>query len=177
MKNKIKLTETEFTKILKRIINEIERKEEQINQFDDNGEKQGYWDYIGDKKYGSKHIKGNYENGLKYGYFEIYDSKGRLLTKGDFKDDKQISGVSFSYESIKSKNPKRKYTFNSNGYYYEEYTRDGRLKLSGNVKNSKKVGEWKTYSMRDGSVLQIITYDNGRMVDKKVMNPRETPFR
>ena len=55
----------------------------QINQYDMDGRKQGYWEdyYVGSDDIFSK---GNYKNGDRDGYWEWYYDNGKLNSKGSY---------------------------------------------------------------------------------------------
>jgi antitoxin component YwqK of YwqJK toxin-antitoxin module len=56
------------------------RKENLINQFDENGNKHGYWEVYFSN--GDLYYKGNYVNGIKHGYCESYYDNGILHYTG-----------------------------------------------------------------------------------------------
>ena len=70
-------------------IKTIDGEEIRINQYDENGLKQGYWDIY----YGNDNIYfnsiGKYKNGKKYGVWEFYWDNGNIKYRGLFKDDKR----------------------------------------------------------------------------------------
>ena len=54
----------------------------QINQYDNDGRKQGYWeDYYGNGRIRSK---GNYVNGIWEGNWEFYYDNGKISSKASF---------------------------------------------------------------------------------------------
>ena len=56
----------------------------QINQYDLDGRKQGYWETYNDN--GEVNTKGNYKDDKKDGYWEYYWSNGNVYSKGNYKN-------------------------------------------------------------------------------------------
>jgi antitoxin component YwqK of YwqJK toxin-antitoxin module len=81
-----------------------------INQYDDDGRKQGYWEEEYD--YGEVNGKGNYINDKKDGYWEYYWDNGGLYKQGSYKDGKK-DGI------------------------WEEYFKDGEFWYEGEWNNGK----------------------------------------
>jgi antitoxin component YwqK of YwqJK toxin-antitoxin module len=90
-----------------------------INQYDDDGRKQGYWEeeYGGDSTEwydGEVNAKGNYINDKKDGYWEYYWDTGELFKQGTYKDGKK-DGI------------------------WEEYFKDGEFWYEGEWDNGKYI--------------------------------------
>ena len=83
-----------------------------INQYDDDGRKQGYWEEEYD--YGEVNAKGNYINDKKDGYWEYYWDTGELFKQGTYKDGKK-DGI------------------------WEEYFKDGEFWYEGEWNNGKYI--------------------------------------
>ena len=60
----------------------------QINQYDSEGNKQGYWEFYNDND-GSVRSKGLYKNGLRYGEWEEYWTNGNLRLKCNMVNNKR----------------------------------------------------------------------------------------
>ena len=91
-----------------------------INQVDDQGRKQGYWEKKGEN--GKVKYKGQFENDVPIGEFTYYDEKGVLASKMEF----------ISSDSARATH------FHSNG------TKSG----EGLYVNKKKEGKWQLYDSK-----------------------------
>lgn len=60
----------------------------EINQYNEKGERHGYWEVYYGK--GKLHYKGNYHNGKAHGYWENYHTNGNLWFKGDYNNGNPI---------------------------------------------------------------------------------------
>ena len=112
-----KITLNELRSIVKQIIKET--KEEEINQYNEDGKKQGYWEeyvngalekgnYENGKKNGTWEeyafgvliYKQDWENGKKHGDFVSYDNDGHLWAKGTFRNGKLGKVINYQKEKI-----------------------------------------------------------------------------
>jgi len=67
-----------------------------INQYNDKGEKEGYWEesYYSN---GNLSAKGHYKNGVRSGYWEQYYTNGNLWYKGSYKNGKKVGYWEYYY--------------------------------------------------------------------------------
>ena len=159
----------------------------QINQYDPEGRKQGYWmTYYEDKLYS----KGNYINGLRDGYWGFYNGLGVIYQKAFYKNGKLINKNLPLTESDDKKKLfiPRKLSSNDSRYsdwnnsqpikdgvrinqynidgrkqgYWEEYYSDGNIEYKGNYKNGKEDGYWEYY-WENGKIYSKGSYIDGSM--------------
>jgi antitoxin component YwqK of YwqJK toxin-antitoxin module len=146
-----------------------------MNHTDDNGLKQGYWEYY-DRGSGLLNSKGFYKDNKPDGKWEFY-LFGNLSQKGSYKNNKKdgvwetysgsgnlISRVLYKDGSISKRLPLDEMKINmpknhtdGNGLkqgYWEEYYPNDKLMSKGLYKNDKKEGIWPFY------------YANGKLKSK-----------
>ena len=117
-----------------------------INQYTDDGKKEGYWE---EYRNGYLYSKGLYINDKKEGNWENYYSDGGLATKVPYKNDK-MNGM------------------------WEQYFHEGQLRAKGLYKDGKEDGVWEHY-FPNGDLYSRYLYDNGEVVEKLFMVETETP--
>jgi len=106
----------------------------QINQYDMEGNKQGYWEeYDGDNM-----EKGNYVDGKEEGLWETYYSNGNLMYKGPYKNGLK-DGIWELYWFNGKLAEKGSYVNNDADGIWEYYNEDGSLKERGLYKYDKLV--------------------------------------
>jgi antitoxin component YwqK of YwqJK toxin-antitoxin module len=169
-KNPFKIPDNILNSAFKTFFGVINDKEEfkiingekiRINQLNNNGLMEGYWEtYYSNKVLSSKGVyingekdgmwisyhpngnffnKGNYVNGLKEGIWESYDGNGKLKVKGLYKKGKK--------EGI-----------------WEKYRINNKLQFKGNYTNDKREGIWEYYGY-DGELESRVEFKEGTAVD------------
>ena len=118
-----------------------------INQYDNEGRKQGYWEQYYDD--GSLDGKGNYVNDMEDGYWEWYHENGQLASQG-LSVDNQRDGI------------------------WEIYYDNGNLNAKGNYINGLEDGIWKFYHP-NGELRLKKLYNNGKFVDVLPLTESKTP--
>jgi len=116
-----------------------------INQYDMEGNKQGYWEII-DKD--GKLLKGSYKDNKKDGIWKFYNVNGGLNYKGPYKDGLK-DGI------------------------WEYYFWNGNLSFKGLYKNDLRDGIWEYYTI-SGNLLKKELYDNDRLVKQLPLKESET---
>ena len=106
------------------------------NVTDSNGLRQGEWSDRYDN--GNLRYKGQFKDGKGVGVFEYYDENGRLKAKNIF-DGK------------------------SNRVYNQMFAANGKVVAEGWFDDQKRDGEWKFYSEKDGSLILVEPYSNGKI--------------
>jgi antitoxin component YwqK of YwqJK toxin-antitoxin module/GH24 family phage-related lysozyme (muramidase) len=118
-----------------------------INQYDNEGRKQGYWEQYYDD--GSLDGKGNYVNDMEDGYWEWYHENGQLASQG-LSVDNQRDGI------------------------WEIYYDNGNLNAKGNYINGLEDGIWKFYHP-NGELRLKKLYNNGELVIRLPLTESKTP--
>jgi antitoxin component YwqK of YwqJK toxin-antitoxin module len=156
-------------------------KREYINRTDQNGMKQGHWNFFWEN--GNLKLDGYYQNDKKSGYFKHYDKTGNFLQIEKWENDILIE------DAPQTKQLDRKVDYHSNGkirtaaYFYKgvpdgirrEYSPDGEVVNSYMFRNGvlvgegivddngQKQGEWKEF------------YETGKLrADGKYINSKPT---
>lgn len=109
---------------------------EQINQYNSNGKKHGYWEEVWE--FFLVTSKGHYENGIENGYWEFFYPNGNLFSKGNI-----VNGV-------------------QNGLWVDYYN-NGKVSAIGNKKFGLADGEWIYYD-ENGDIKTIVNYEKGNVV-------------
>lgn len=76
---------------------EVEMNNENINQFDSNGFRHGFWRALDTKKH--PQYEGYYVNGKRHGHWKYYHQQGVLWFEADFYKD-ELNGISKVYSII-----------------------------------------------------------------------------
>ena len=119
----------------------------QINQYDSEGNKQGYWENYNTN--GKIESKGNYINNIRDGYWEYYYPNGQLFIAGGYNNN-QLVGE------------------------WLEYFDNGDLASKGSYKNSMRDGDWFFY--HDGNILYAKRrYINGILIETTNITESEKP--
>jgi hypothetical protein len=115
----------------------------QVNQYDNDGVKQGIWVTYYDKYYydGTLESKGNYINGSREGKWVFYTTGGDLDYECNYKNNK-LNGLWVAYYQ--------------NGNFYNR----------GNYKNGDKDGVWEWYRKNDGELSLRELYKDGDLIKK-----------
>lgn len=113
--------------------------QEQVNQTDANGKKQGVW-----KKY--------------------YEGTTQLRYEGTFKNDKEFGTFKF-YCPKCTKHPSviKEFTVDSDTTKVSYYTFDGALVSEGNMVGKQLVGEWVYYHKKSSQIMTREFYKNGEL--------------
>jgi len=117
-----------------------------INQYTNDGKKEGYWE---EYRNGYLYSKGLYINDKKEGNWENYYENGGLATKVPYKNDK-MNGM------------------------WEQYFHEGQLRAKGLYKDGKEDGVWEHY-FPNGDLYSRYLYDNGEVVEQLFMVESKTP--
>lgn len=114
---------------------------EEINRYDENGNKTGKWvEYYPDKKIKKEE---NYKAGKKDGVSKEYDQSGNLKTLEQFIDGQQNDSIQeFVFIDIRT-----------------EYHENGTPKLVGGYANNKKQGIFREYDADSGKIINSFIYD------------------
>ena len=119
----------------------------EINQYDSEGNKQGYWENYNTN--GKIESKGNYINNIRDGYWEYYYPNGQLFIAGGYNNN-QLVGE------------------------WLEYFDNGDLASKGSYKNSMRDGDWFFY--HDGNILYAKRrYINGNLIETADITESEKP--
>jgi uncharacterized protein len=147
-----------------------------INQYDIDGNKQGYWE--GYYPNGKLESKGSYNNGKKDGYWVWYHSNGKLDSKGNYVDGLRDGYWEYYYDNGKL-DSKGSYKNGKREGYWEAYYDNGELELKWIYKDGKKDGYCETYNDNGGLMYKGI-YKNGELIqespiteNKKIFIPRK----
>jgi hypothetical protein len=108
----------------------------QINQYDHEGRKQGYWEEYYDN--GILESKGSYKNDIRDGIWEYYRGDGQLESKGSYKNDKKDRIWEYYYDNGKL-SYKRSYKNGIRDGIWEYYYDNGKLRYKGSYKNGKYI--------------------------------------
>jgi len=157
-------------------------------QFNDNGKQQGYWEYF--HRNGEPRMTGSWDVGKKVKTWTYFSKKGIAIRKENYKNssldgnyieyyksgDKKTTGTykngkkedvwsGFDLGGIEIKT----YIYKNdvlNGEYKELDT-DKNIMIKANYKNGKLDGIWKKLDMTNKTVLDSITYIDGKKQKKK----------
>lgn len=100
------------------------------------------------------------ENGLKQGYWQKNYPNGKPIYKGFFKNGKP-NGVMKRYFDNGELKAIIKFPEEGDSVYAELYYNNGKLFSEGNYVRNRKEGEWKFYSYYDNTLKAIVSYKNG----------------
>jgi antitoxin component YwqK of YwqJK toxin-antitoxin module len=131
----------------------------QINQLNNDGLMEGYWEIYHSNKVSSKGI---YINGEKEGIWENYDENERLTSKGSYRDG-LTDGIWEYYYSGKLKK-KGLYVKGKKEGIWEKYRINGKLEFKGNYTNDKREGIWEYYGY-DGELEGRVEFKEDVVVD------------
>lgn len=112
--------------------------QENLNQFDEKGRKQGEWQKM--------------------------DQQGRMVYKGSFNHDKP-QGLFIYFDSTGKVKARVEYSSNGNEAYTTSYYPNGRKMSEGLYLNEKREGEWKFYNL-DTLLISEEYYENGQPTGK-----------
>ena len=114
---------------------------EEINRFDENGNKTGKWiEYYSTNKIKKEE---NYRNGIKDGIVKEYDENGNLKALVQFNNGEENDSVQeFVFIDIRT-----------------EYYDNGQPKLVGGYANEKKQGIFREYDRDSGKIINSYIYD------------------
>ena len=130
-----------------------------INKLDSKGRKQGVW-----KKYekGKLLYEGQFKDNVPYGTFKYYFANGKLKSISDFQQ-----GVHKVKSTLYHDNGK----LASEGIFVDQlkdgvwkyYAKNGQLITLEEYALGKRTGEWKTFSVEDGNLLEESNYLNDKL--------------
>jgi len=102
------------------------------------------------------------ENGLRQGEWSARYDNGQLRYKGHFKDGKGVGVFEYYDESGKLK-AKNTFDAKSDRVYNQMFAPNGKVVAEGWFDDQKRVGDWKFYSEKDGSLILIEPYTDGKI--------------
>jgi len=106
-------------------------------------------------------------NGIKNGSFKTYFLNGRLEKEGLIKNNKNVGEWKYYFENGQ---------LETIGNYYENipygqwksFYNNGNIKTVGTYRFGKQQGAWEYYNL-DGNLINIIYFDNGRLVGSAIV--------
>jgi antitoxin component YwqK of YwqJK toxin-antitoxin module len=133
-----------------------------INQLNNDGLMEGYWEIYHNNNVSSKGI---YINGKKEGIWEFYYENGKLHYRVSYKDDK-YDGIWETYWDNGQLESKGLYVKGKKEGIWEKYRINGKLEFKGNYTNNKREGIWEYYGY-DGELESRVEFKEDVVVDYK----------
>lgn len=177
--------------------------DQELNQVDDNGLRQGYWIIKGymadDAEFGPNDTveEGQYVDNLKEGVWKRYFSNGNLRSEITYSKNRPYGPYSIYYENgqleeastwHRNKNVGSFKRFYSNGqpqqeFYFADngkrngqqkyYYENGQLALDVHIQNGKEEGEFKRY-FENGDLKEARKFEGGVTLDGTIKNYSKT---